>query len=210
VEAAAETLEEPAEPEFEEGDVVFYPQIGHCDVGRVIDDRLTGLLFLELFPHDISPSTRGHRILVPMDHLEARGIRISGDSPGVMAEILGSDFEPRIEDAAERLDLITAQERDGSVASLALALKRLHLRRETKTITREEEKRRARIRKWLVAEHTYETGGTTGQAQSAITRLLGRTMAAVRRRQKRAEAAQREKEREERKRRAREKRAQRV
>ena len=188
------------------GDFVFYPQIGHCDVGDVIRDDATGLDLLELSPQD---SSGGNRILVPAGQLDARGIRRAGDSPGVIEEILGSDFEPTIDDAAERLDLITAQEREGTVASLALALKRLHLRHEMKTINREEEKRRARIRKWLVVEYMVEKEGTSGQAQSAITRLLSRTMNAVREREKEAARERRKQERAERKAAAAEKRARR-
>ena len=113
--------------------------------------------------------------------------------------MLGSDFEPTIEDASERLDLITAQEREGTVGSLALALKRLHLRHEMKTISREEERRRSRIRKWLVVEYMVEKQGTSGQAQSAITRLLARTMNLVREREKEAARERRKQERAERK-----------
>ncbi len=168
---------------FREGDFVFYPQIGHCDVGKVIHDEHTGLEFLELTPAE---ATDGNRVLVPVAQIDQRGIRHTGTSPGVIEEILGSDFEPTIEDAAERLDLITAQERDGTVEKLALALKRLHLRHEMKTITREEKKRRTRIRRWLVTEYTVEKDATVGQAQSAITRLLGKTMKAVREREREA------------------------
>lgn len=185
---------------FEPYDLVFYPQIGHCDVGEVIADGQTGLELLELTPRESGASTSANRILVPVRQLAARGIRRSGFAPGVIEEILGSDFEPTIEDAAERLDLITAQEREGTVGSLAHALKRLHLRRETKVITREEEKRRVRIRKWLVAEYmAEEEGRTSGQAQSAITRFLARTMKAVREREKEAAREARKRERAERK-----------
>ena len=184
--------EAPALPPFEPDDLVFYPQIGHCEVGAVISDEQTGLDLLELTPRESGATgTAANRILVPLGQLERRGIRRSGDSPGVIEEILGSDFEPTIEDAAERLDLITAQEREGTVSSLALALKRLHLRRETKVITREEEKRRVRIRKWLVADYLAEEEGRTGgQAQSAVTGFLARTMKAVRAREE-AEAIER-------------------
>ncbi len=186
----------PAGTAYEPGDLVFYPQVGHCEVGEVIRDERMELDLLELNPRDAEP---GNRILVPLDQLSARGIRRAGDSPGTMREVLGSDFEPTIEDAAERLDLITAQERDGTVGSLALALKRLHLRHEMKTISREESKRRTRIRRWLVVEHMIETEGTVGQAQSAITRLLSRTMNAVREREKEAARERRRQERAERK-----------
>ena len=181
---------------FETGDFVFYPQIGHCDVGDVIEDAQSGLELLEFTPQD---SSTGNRILVPVGQLGSRGIRHAGDSPGVIQDILGSDFEPTIDDAVERLDLITAQEREGAVAGLAYALKRLHLRHELKTISREEEKRRSRIRKWLVVEHMVEKDGTSGQAQSAITRLLSRTMNAVREREKEAARELRKQERAERK-----------
>ena len=181
---------------FNQGDFVFYPQIGHCDVGKVIHDAQTDLDLLELTPQD---SSTGNRILIPVGQLSSRGIRHAGDSPGVIQEILGSDFEPTIDDATERLDLITAQEREGTVASLAHALKRLHLRHEVKTISREEEKRRSRIRKWLVVEHMTEKQGTSGQAQSAITRLLSRTMNAVREREKEAARELRKQQRAERK-----------
>lgn len=174
---------------FELGDFVFYPQIGHCDVGEVIHDTQTGLELLELNPQD---SSTGNRILVPLGQAAGRGIRHAGDSPGVIEEILGSDFEPTIDDVAERLDLITAQEREGTVRSLALALKRLHFRHEEKIISREEERRRSRIRKWLVVEYMTEKEGTSGQAQSAITRLLSRTMKAVR--ERRLEDARRERQ----------------
>ena len=185
---------------FEPYDLVFYPQIGHCDVGEVIADRQTGLDLLELTPRETGTPTSTNRILVPVRQLADRGIRRSGSSPGIIEEILGSDFEPTIEDAAERLDLITAQEREGTVGSLAHALKRLHLRRETNVITREEEKRRVRIRKWLVAEYmAEEEGRTSGQAQSAITRFLARTMKAVREREKEAAREARKRERAERK-----------
>lgn len=178
------------------GDFVFYPQIGHCDVGKVIHDAPTDLKLLELTPQD---SSTGNRILVPLGQLTSRGIRHAGDSPGVIEEVLGSDFEPTIDDASERLDLITAQEREGTVYSLANALKRLHLRHEMKTISREEEKRRSRIRKWLVVEYMTEKEGTSGQAQSAITRLLSRTMNAVREREKEAARELRKQQRAERK-----------
>ena len=181
---------------FELGDFVFYPQIGHCDVGEVIHDAQTELELLELNPQD---SSTGNRILVPVGQLTTRGIRHAGDSPGVIEEVLGSDFEPTIDDASERLDLITAQEREGTVFSLAHALKRLHLRHEMKTISREEEKRRSRIRKWLVVEYMTEKEGTSGQAQSAITRLLSRTMNAVREREKEAARELRKQQRAERK-----------
>ena len=181
---------------FEFGDFVFYPQIGHCDVGEVIRDQPTGLDLLELTPQD---SSSGNRILVPVGQLGGRSIRHAGDSPGVIQDVLGSDFEPTIDDASERLDRITDQEREGTVLSLANALKRLHLRHEMKTITREEEKRRSRIRKWLVVEYMVEKEGTSGQAQSAITRLLSRTMNAVREREKEAARQQRKQERAERK-----------
>lgn len=181
---------------FELGDFVFYPQIGHCDVGEVIHDAQTDLELLELTPQD---SSTGNRILVPLGQLTGRGIRHAGDSPGVIEDILGSDFEPTIDDASERLDLITAQEREGTVHSLAHALKRLHLRHEMKTISREEEKRRSRIRKWLVVEYMAEKEGTSGQAQSAITRLLSRTMNAVREREKEAARELRKQQRAERK-----------
>ena len=185
---------------FEPYDLVFYPQIGHCDVGEVIADSRTGLDLLELTPRETGTPTSTNRILVPVRQLADRGIRRSGSSPGIIEEILGSDFEPTIEDAAERLDLITAQEREGTVGSLAHALKRLHLRRETNVITREEEKRRVRIRKWLVAEYmAEEEGRTSGQAQSAITRFLARTMKAVREREKEAAREARKRERAERK-----------
>ncbi len=174
---------------FELGDFVFYPQIGHCDVGEVIHDAQTGLDLLELNPQD---SSTGNRILVPAGQAASRGIRHAGDSPGVIEEVLGSDFEPTINDVAERLDLITAQEREGTVRSLALALKRLHFRHEEKIISREEEKRRSRIRKWLVVEYMTEKEGTAGQAQSAITRLLSGTMKAVR--ERRMEDARRERQ----------------
>lgn len=174
---------------FELGDFVFYPQIGHCDVGEVIHDAQTGLDLLELNPQD---SSSGNRILVPAAQAASRGIRHAGDSPGVIEEVLGSDFEPTINDVAERLDLITAQEREGTVRSLALALKRLHFRHEEKIISREEEKRRSRIRKWLVVEYMTEKEGTAGQAQSAITRLLSGTMKAVR--ERRMEDARRERQ----------------
>ena len=186
----------PASGALEQGDFVFYPQIGHCDVGDVIRDKATGLELLELNPQD---STTGNRILVPLGQLDSRGIRHAGDAPGVIEEVLGSDFEPSIDDASERLDLITAQEREGTVLSLANALKRLHLRHEVKTISREEEKRRSRIRKWLVIEYMVEKEGTSGQAQSAITRLLSRTMNAVREREKEAARERRKQERAERK-----------
>lgn len=192
-EAAGGTAgEAPPPPPYEPDDLVFYPQIGHCEVGAVISDEQTGLDLLELTPRESSVAgAAANRILVPVDQLERRGIRRSGDAPGVIEEILGSDFEPTIEDAAERLDLITAQEREGTVGSLALALKRLHLRRETKVITREEEKRRVRIRKWLVADYMAEEEGRTGgQAQSAVTGFLARTMKAVRAREE-AEAIER-------------------
>lgn len=192
-EPPSDTAEEaPPPPPYEPDDLVFYPQIGHCEVGAVISDEQTGLDLLELTPRESSVAgAAANRILVPVDQLERRGIRRSGDAPGVIEEILGSDFEPTIEDAAERLDLITAQEREGTVGSLALALKRLHLRRETKVITREEEKRRVRIRKWLVADYMAEEEGRTGgQAQSAVTGFLARTMKAVRAREE-AEAIER-------------------
>lgn len=178
------------------GDFVFYPQIGHCDVGKVIQDKATGLDLLELTPQD---SSSGNRILVPVGQLGGRGIRHAGDSPGVIQDVLGSDFEPTIDDASERIDRITDQEREGTVLSLANALKRLHLRHEMKTISREEEKRRSRIRKWLVVELMVEREGTSGQAQSAITRLLSRTMNAVREREKEAARERRKQERAERK-----------
>jgi len=181
---------------FELGDFVFYPQIGHCDVGEVIHDAQTDLKLLELTPQD---SSTGNRILVPLGQLTSRGIRHAGESPGVIEEVLGSDFEPTIDDASERLDLITAQEREGTVYGLAHALKRLHLRHEMKTISREEEKRRSRIRKWLVVEYMTEKEGTSGQAQSAITRLLSRTMNAVREREKEAARELRKQQRAERK-----------
>lgn len=185
---------------FEPYDLVFYPQIGHCDVGEVIADSQTGLDLLELTPRETGTPTSTNRILVPVGQLADRGIRRSGSSPGVIEEILGSEFQPTIEDATERLDLITAQEREGTAGSLALALKRLHLRRETNVITREEEKRRVRIRKWLVAEYmAEEEGRTSGQAQSAITRFLARTMKAVREREKEAAREARKRERAERK-----------
>ena len=192
----SETLASPVPGVFELGDFVFYPQIGHCDVGEVIHDAHTDLELLELTPQD---SSTGNRILVPLGQLGTRGIRHAGDSPGVIEEVLGSDFEPTIDDAAERLDLITAQEREGTVFGLAHALKRLHLRHEMKTISREEEKRRSRIRKWLVVEYMVEKEGTSGQAQSAITRLLSRTMNAVREREKEAARERRKQERAERK-----------
>ena len=190
-EAAGEEAPAPSSP-FEPDDLVFYPQIGHCEVGAVISDEQTGLDLLELTPRESGATgAAANRILVPVGQLRKRGIRRSGDAPGVIEEILGSDFEPTIEDAAERLDLITAQEREGTVGSLALALKRLHLRRETKVITREEEKRRVRIRKWLVADYLAEEEGRTGgQAQSAVTGFLARTMKAVRAREE-AEAIER-------------------
>ena len=182
---------------FEFGDFVFYPQIGHCDVGEVIHDAQTDLDLLELTPQD---SSTGNRILVPLGQLTTRGIRHAGDSPGVIEEVLGSDFEPTIDDVAERLDRITAQEREGTVRSLALALKRLHFRHEEKIISREEERRRSRIRKWLVVEYMTEKDGTSGQAQSAITRLLARTMKAVR--ERRLEDARRERQQQRAKRKA--------
>ena len=181
---------------FEAGDLIFYPQIGHCHVGDVIQDAASGLELLELTPQD---SSTGNRVLVPVGQLVSRGIRHSGDSPGVIEGILGSDFDPTIDDASERLDQITVQEREGTASSLATALKRLHLRHELKTISREEEKRRSRIRKWLVVEHMAEKEGTSGQAQSAITRLLSRTMNAVREREKEAARELRKQERAERK-----------
>ena len=182
---------------FESRDLVFYPQIGHCEVGAVISDERTGLDLLELTPRESGAPTG--RILVPVDQLEKRGIRRTGASPGVIEDILGSDFEPTIEDAAERLDLITEQEREGTVASLALALKRLHLRRETKVITPEEEKRRVRIRKWLVAEYLAEEESRTGgQAQSAVTGFLARTMRGVRAREEAAALERKRRERAER------------
>lgn len=189
---------------FREGDFVFYPQIGHCDVGTVVHDARTDLDFLELTPLD---ATEGNRILIPVNQLANRGIRHTGTSPGVIEEVLGSDFEPTIEDASERLDLIIQQEREGSVESLSLALKRLHLRYEMKKITREEQKRRMRIRKWLVVEYMTEKEGTIGQAQSAITRLLGKTMRAVREREREAARAKARRERAARKKAAAEKRA---
>ena len=181
---------------FEAGNLIFYPQIGHCHVGDVIQDAHSGLELLELTPQD---SSSGNRILVPVGQLGSRSIRHSGDSPGVIEGILGSDFDPTIDDATERLDRITDQEREGTASSLATALKRLHLRHELKTISREEEKRRSRIRKWLVVEYMVEKQGTSGQAQSAITRLLSRTMNAVREREKEAARELRKQERAERK-----------
>ena len=181
---------------FEAGNLIFYPQIGHCHVGDVIQDAHSGLELLVLTPQD---SSSGNRILVPVGQLGSRSIRHSGDSPGVIEGILGSDFDPTIDDATERLDRITDQEREGTASSLATALKRLHLRHELKTISREEEKRRSRIRKWLVVEYMVEKQGTSGQAQSAITRLLSRTMNAVREREKEAARELRKQERAERK-----------
>lgn len=193
----AEVSAGPVPGVFELGDFVFYPQIGHCDVGEVIHDAQTDLDLLELTPQD---SSTGNRILVPLGQLTTRGIRHAGDSPGVIEEILGSDFEPTINDVAERLDRITAQEREGTVRSLALALKRLHFRHEEKIISREEERRRSRIRKWLVVEYMAEKDRTSGQAQSAITRLLSRTMKAVR--ERRMEDARRERQQQRAKRKA--------
>ena len=191
---------------FEPGDLVFYPQFGHCDVGAVISDEQTGLDLLELTPRESDGAAT--RILVPVEQLEKRRIRRSGASPGVIEKILGSDFEPRVEDAVERLDLIEAQERKGTVASLALALKRLHLRRETKVITQEEEKRRVRIRKWLVAEYMAEEDGRTiGRAQSAVTGFLSHAMKAVRAREEAEAIARKRRERAERVEAARNKRA---
>lgn len=203
-EVAGEGLEaadefEPAEPGpggFEFGEFVFYPQIGHCEVGDVIEDDATGLELLELTPQE---SPGGNRILIPVDQVGSRGLRLSGDPEGKIVEVLGSDFEPTIEDASERLDLITAQEREGTVESLTLALKRLHLRHEMKTASREEEKRRARIRKWLVQDYVAENESTSGQAQAAITRLLSTTMKAVREREREAARERRRQERAERK-----------
>ncbi len=194
--AADEEDSEPGPGGFRSGDFVFYPQIGHCDVGDVIEDASTGLELLELTPND---SQAGNRILVPVGQVGSRGIRLAGDPQGKIDEILGSDFEPTIEDASERLDLITAQEREGTVESLTLALKRLHLRHEMKTASREEEKRRARIRKWLVQDHMAENASTSGQAQAAITRLLGAAMRAVREREREAARERRRQERAERK-----------
>ncbi len=181
-------------PPYEPGDQIFYPQVGHCEVGDTIADARSGLELLELTPQDATGAVPSrNRILVPTGQLDACRIRRPGAAPGVIADILGSDFEPTIEDATERLDLIAEQEREGSVKALALALKRLHLRREMKTITREEERHRARIRKWLVLEYMAEEDCTAGQAQAAITRLLRATMMKVRNREKEA-ARQRRKE----------------
>ncbi len=183
-------------PEYEPGDFVFYPRVGHCEVGGVIRDERTGLDLLELTPQEVTGAeTTQHRILIPTTQLSGRGIRRPGHAPGVIADVLGSDFEPTIEDATERLDLINAQERDGSVAALALALKRLHLRREMKTITRQEERHRTRIRKWLVLEYMAEQDCSSGQAQAAITRLLSATMNKVRTREKEAARKRRKAER---------------
>lgn len=187
---------EPGPGGFVPGDLVFYPQIGHCEVGEVIADATTGLDLLELIPED---SAAGNRVLVPVGQVESRGIRLTGDPEGKIPEILGSDFEPTIADASERMDLITAQERDGSVESLALALKRLHLRHEMKTATREEQRRRARIRKWLVRDHMAEHDATVGQGQAAITRSLAKIMRAVREREKEAAREKRRQDRAKRK-----------
>ncbi len=181
---------------FLAGDLVFYPQIGHCWVGEVIEDASTGLELLELIPEE---SAEGNRVLVPVGQVESRGLRLSGDPEGKIPEILGSDFEPTISDASERLDLITAQEREGTVESLALALKRLHLRHEMKTATREEQRRRARIRKWLVRDHMAEHDATVGQGQAAITRNLSKIMRAVREREKEAAREKRRQDRARRK-----------
>ncbi len=189
---------EPGVPrlEYEPGDMVFYPEVGHCEVGEIVRDERSGLDLLALTPQEVAGAeTSQHRILVPADRLEARRIRRPGQAPGVIVEVLGSDFEPTIEDAAERLDLIKAQERDGSVAALATALKRLHLRREMKTITRQEERHRQRIRKWLVLEYMAEQDCSSGQAQAAITRLLAATMDKVRTREKEAARERRKAER---------------
>ena len=183
-------------PDYEPGELIFYPQVGHCEVGDVIQDERTGLDLLELTPQETAGTESAqHRILVPVSQLDGRRIRRPGLSPGVIAEVLGSDFEPKIEDAAERLDLITAQERDGSVGALALALKRLHLRREVGTISRQEERHRARIRKWLVHEYMAEADCSAGKAQAAITRLLAATMDKVRARERDLARQQRKAER---------------
>lgn len=187
---------EPGPGGFLSGELVFYPQIGHCYIGDVIEDASTGLELLELIPEE---STASNRILIPTGQVESRGIRAAGDPEGKIREVLDSDFEPTIADSAERMDLITTQEREGSVESLALALKRLHLRHEMKTATREEQRRRARIRKWLVRDHMAEHDATPGQGQAAITRSLSKLMRAVRQREREAAREKRRQDRAKRK-----------
>jgi RNA polymerase-interacting CarD/CdnL/TRCF family regulator len=169
-------LTELAEP----GRPVFYPKVGHCIFRGIVEDSdVPGTKLVEL--EDIE---EGSRILVPLDRVPALRLRPAGASLEVIREELASAFEQPMETGEDRHDLVEELISEGSPRSLAKALKRLHLVRQTSGLSREEEQTRRKIRSWLAAEVALARDCTRAEAQALITRVLQETMAAHRRKEK--------------------------
>lgn len=164
----------------EPGRPIFYPKVGHCVCrGVTRDGAAPGAQLLEL--EDIE---EGSRILIPVERVSELGIRPAGMALEEIQEVLSSEFEPAIEQDEERQRWVEELVREGSPRGLARALKRLHLRRQTGGLTRDEEQIRRKIRSWLAAEVALSRGCTRAEAQALLTRTLQEALAAHRQKEK--------------------------
>lgn len=164
----------------EPGRPVFYPKVGHCIYrGTTADPAAPGTELLEL-----EDMEEGSRILIPMERVPSLGLRPAGAELEEIKEELGAEFEQPLESDDERHRLVDELVAEGTPRSLARALKRLYLIRQTAGLSREEEQVRRKIRSWLAAEVALSKDCTRAEAQALITRALQETMAAHRKKEK--------------------------
>jgi RNA polymerase-interacting CarD/CdnL/TRCF family regulator len=166
-ETALAGLPKPGEP-------IFYPKVGHCVFRGVIEDPAApGAKLVEL-----EDTEEGSRILVPLSRVPQLHLRPAGTAMKAIEDELSSQFEEPLPEEADRQRAIEELITEGSPASLARALKRLHFLRQTSGLSREEEQTRKKIRSWLAAEVALAKSCTRAEAQAFMTRVLQDAMSA--------------------------------
>jgi RNA polymerase-interacting CarD/CdnL/TRCF family regulator len=164
----------------EPGESVFYPKVGHCVYRGLTEDKAApGKTLVEL--EDLE---EGSRILIPTERVPKLGLRPAGIAFDDIREELSSEFEQPLETEEELDPLIEELLTEGSPRNLAKGLKRLHLLRQTRGLSREEEQTRRKIRSWLAAEVALSKDCTRAEAQALITRILQEAMSAHRQKEK--------------------------
>jgi len=179
-----EVLVDQAEPALvglpDPGEPVFYPRVGHCVYRGLTEDRAApGKKLVEL--EDLE---EGSRILIPMERVPKLRLRPAGRALEEIQQELSSQFEQPSDDEENLGSLIEELVTDGSPRNLAKGLKRLHLRRQTTGLSREEEQTRRKIRSWLAAEVAISKDCTRAEAQAFITRILQDAMSAHRQKER--------------------------
>ena len=179
-----EVLVDQAEPALaglpDPGEPVFYPRVGHCVYRGLTEDRAApGKKLVEL--EDLE---EGSRILIPMERVPMLRLRPAGRALEEIQQELSSQFEQPSDDEENLGSLIEELVTDGSPRNLAKGLKRLHLRRQTTGLSREEEQTRRKVRSWLAAEVAISKDCTRAEAQAFITRILQDAMSAHRQKER--------------------------